>query len=73
MRLTEPDPRGREGPLTRDLLREPGAFGLGQVPARLAPDCHHDDGVRLLLDRLRPHRSPARGQRGEPLAGRTIP
>ena len=28
----------RSGPLTRDLLREPGAFGLGQVPARLAPD-----------------------------------
>jgi assimilatory nitrate reductase catalytic subunit len=30
--------RRRDGPLTRDLLREPGAFGLGQVPARLAPD-----------------------------------
>jgi len=30
--------RRREGPLTRDLLREPGAFGLGQVPTRLAPD-----------------------------------
>ena len=30
--------RRRNGPLTRDLLREPGAFGLGQVPARLAPD-----------------------------------
>ena len=28
----------REGPLTRDLLRKPGAFGLGQVPERLAPD-----------------------------------
>ncbi|MEM7410479.1 MAG: nitrate reductase [Myxococcota bacterium] len=28
----------RDGPLTRDLLREPGAFGLGQVPSRLAPD-----------------------------------
>jgi len=27
-----------EGPLTRDLLRSPGRFGLGQVPARLAPD-----------------------------------
>ncbi len=26
------------GPLTRDLLRTPGHFGLGQVPARLAPD-----------------------------------
>jgi anaerobic selenocysteine-containing dehydrogenase len=28
----------RHGPLTRDLVREPGGFGLGQVPARLAPD-----------------------------------
>ncbi len=28
----------REGPLTRDLLRKPGAFGLGQVPERLAPE-----------------------------------
>lgn len=26
------------GPLTRELLREPGAFGLGQVPERLKPD-----------------------------------
>ena len=26
------------GPLTRELLRQPGEFGLGQVPARLAPD-----------------------------------
>jgi assimilatory nitrate reductase catalytic subunit len=30
--------RRREGPLTRDLLRRPGDFGLGQVPERLAPD-----------------------------------
>jgi assimilatory nitrate reductase catalytic subunit len=29
----------REGPLTRELLRTPGRFGLGQVPERLAPDC----------------------------------
>src|SRR6187399_1800072 len=28
----------RQGTLTRDLLREPGQFGLGQVPKRLAPD-----------------------------------
>jgi assimilatory nitrate reductase catalytic subunit len=28
----------RTGPLTRDLLLEPGKFGLGRVPARLAPD-----------------------------------
>lgn len=26
------------GPLTRDLLRSPGRFGLGQVPRRLEPD-----------------------------------
>jgi anaerobic selenocysteine-containing dehydrogenase len=28
----------RQGTLTRDLLREPGGFGLGQVPRRLKPD-----------------------------------
>ncbi|MCA9054089.1 MAG: molybdopterin-dependent oxidoreductase, partial [Planctomycetaceae bacterium] len=28
----------RSGPLTTELLREPGRFGLGQVPARLSPD-----------------------------------
>lgn len=26
------------GPLTSDLVRSPGEFGLGQVPARLKPD-----------------------------------
>jgi anaerobic selenocysteine-containing dehydrogenase len=30
--------RQRSGPLTRDLLLEPAAFGLGRVPARLQPD-----------------------------------
>ena len=30
--------RQRDGHLTRDLLRAPGGFGLGQVPARLKPD-----------------------------------
>ncbi len=30
--------RDREGPLTRDLLRSPGGYGLGQVPSRLKPD-----------------------------------
>jgi assimilatory nitrate reductase catalytic subunit len=30
--------RAQDGPLTRDLLRRPGGFGLGQVPDRLAPD-----------------------------------
>jgi len=30
--------RQHDGPLTRDLLREPGRFGLGQVPRRLAPE-----------------------------------
>jgi assimilatory nitrate reductase catalytic subunit len=28
----------RSGPLTRDLLLSPGAFGLGRVPDRLKPD-----------------------------------
>jgi assimilatory nitrate reductase catalytic subunit len=28
----------RRGALTQDLLREPGQFGLGQVPRRLKPD-----------------------------------
>ena len=28
----------RQGTLTRNLLREPGQFGLGQVPQRLKPD-----------------------------------
>ena len=27
-----------DGPLTRQLVRSPGGFGLGQVPQRLAPD-----------------------------------
>jgi anaerobic selenocysteine-containing dehydrogenase len=27
-----------DGPLTRELVRTPGKFGLGQIPARLEPD-----------------------------------
>jgi anaerobic selenocysteine-containing dehydrogenase len=30
--------RRRSGALTAELVREPGGFGLGQVPARLKPD-----------------------------------
>ena len=30
--------RDRQGVLTRELLRAPGGFGLGQVPQRLQPD-----------------------------------
>jgi anaerobic selenocysteine-containing dehydrogenase len=30
--------RARDGHLTRELLRSPGRFGLGQVPTRIAPD-----------------------------------
>ena len=30
--------RQKDGPLTRDLLRNPGGFGLGQVPAAQTPD-----------------------------------
>jgi len=33
-----PDLTKHSGPLTERLVREPGAFGLGQVPARLKPD-----------------------------------
>ena len=32
----------RDGHLTRDLLRTPGGFGLGQVPAKLKPDTTTD-------------------------------
>jgi assimilatory nitrate reductase catalytic subunit len=31
--------KNTQGVLTRDLLRAPGGFGLGQVPVRLKPDC----------------------------------
>ena len=34
--------RERDGRLTRDLLRAPAGFGLGQVPAKLAPDAAAD-------------------------------
>ena len=34
--------RQRDGQFTRDLLRAPGGFGLGQVPARLKPDATAD-------------------------------
>ncbi len=30
--------RAKDGKLTRELLREPGGFGLGQVPANKTPD-----------------------------------
>ncbi len=38
--LTDLNPAIRrfDGPLTQDLVREPGKFGLGQVPTRLSPD-----------------------------------
>lgn len=32
----------RRGPLTRELLLEPGNFGLGQVPAKVRPDATTD-------------------------------
>lgn len=32
----------RDGVLTRDLLRSPGKFGLGQAPVRLTPDATTD-------------------------------
>ena len=30
--------RRHDGPLTRDLVQQPGKFGLGKVPARVQPD-----------------------------------
>ena len=30
--------RSHDGPLTQELVRKPGRFGLGQVPAKVAPD-----------------------------------
>ena len=27
-----------DGPFTRELVRSPGNFGLGQIPERLQPD-----------------------------------
>jgi anaerobic selenocysteine-containing dehydrogenase len=30
--------RNFDGPLTRELVHEPGKFGLGQVPSKVAPD-----------------------------------
>ena len=40
MKLKFPKPTLREwtGPLTSDLVLEPGKFGLGQVPAKFTPD-----------------------------------
>lgn len=32
----------KDGVLTRDLIRQPGKFGLGQVPSRLLPDAATD-------------------------------
>lgn len=32
----------RQGPLTRELLLEPGSFGLGKVPAKAMPDATTD-------------------------------
>ena len=32
----------QDGPLTQELIRTPGRFGLGQVPARLKPDATTD-------------------------------
>jgi assimilatory nitrate reductase catalytic subunit len=50
----------RDGPLTRELLQEPGKFGLGRVPARLSPEqtttmvcgfCSTGCGLNLLLNK----------------------
>jgi len=48
----------RDGPLTRELLQEPTKFGLGRMPARLAPDqtttmvcgfCSTGCGLQILM------------------------
>ena len=38
MKLPAATWREWDGPFTRELVREPGRFGLGQVPTQLAPD-----------------------------------
>ena len=35
--LVEQMLHAREGPMTSELVLQPGDFGLGRVPARLAP------------------------------------
>lgn len=42
MKALVPRLKQRDGPLTRELAREPGGFGLGQVPTRLKPDATTD-------------------------------
>ena len=49
----------QDGPLTQELVREPGGFGLGQVPDAARARRDDDRGVRLLLDGLRPGDPPA--------------
>ena len=56
----------RDGRLTRELLRQPGRFGLGQVPAQVAARRDDEHGLRLLLDRLRPDDPPPRRRGGQP-------
>ena len=51
----------------------PGGFGLGQVPARLKPDATTTHGLRLLLDRLRARRPPARRRGGQSQRRRRLP
>ena len=53
--------RAESGPLTDELTRTPGGFGLGQVPADRAPRRRDDPGVRVLLDGLLARRAPAGG------------
>ena len=45
------------GPLTRDLVLEPAAFGLGQRAGAIAAGRDGDDCLRLLFDGLRAERS----------------
>ena len=45
--------RERSGPLTRELSRVPGRFGLGQVPKRIAPDATTSFPAYLDVDYVR--------------------
>ncbi len=47
----------RDGKLTRELVSDPGRFGLGQDARQKQTRCRHHRRLRLLLDRLRLERA----------------
>ena len=62
--------RAKDGRLTRELLREPGPVRAGPGSRRQDPGRDHGDGLRLLLDGLRPDRPPPRRRGDQPHARR---